>query len=149
MVPPRSASSVRRGEGCQEARPRVVADLAQADAKAKENEGGGLGLETDELSHEFLRGSSLCCTSLRRQKSGGGRRLRFAVRSISRVELSVSPGPPAGRGRQALRRDVLALVWVQLKAPVVQAFFEACEEGLRGFVRTANGSIVKVERSRV
>ena len=36
-------------------RARVVGDLAPVEAKTKEKEGGGRGLETDELGHERLR----------------------------------------------------------------------------------------------
>ena len=105
-------------------RAHAIADLTPAEAAAKENEGSGRGLKTDELKNEFLRLGQIFHL----------RRRRPAMRSVCGVETVHHSG--AFSVRQGLRRDVLALGGVQLKAPVVQAFLEDCEEGMRGLPQT-------------
>ena len=51
---------VRAGVAVLRHRASVAADLTPTEAKLKDIEGGGWGLETDELAHEF-----------RKQESGG------------------------------------------------------------------------------
>ena len=65
----------------------MVADLAPAKAKAKEDEGGGRGLEADELGSRVSRRGPVSL-GVCRGRSPGDRMRRPKERSISRVEPS-------------------------------------------------------------
>ena len=92
----------------------MVADLAQAEAEAKEDE-DDRGPETDELGHE-----SLCPAfpeACGRQKSRGPKAAPRSATQMSLHPVGASSGWTEGQG-----------LGLQLEAPVVQAFRKAYEE---------------------
>ena len=119
---------------------RVVADLTPTNAKSKKNEGDVRGLSWPMS----VSAPSNFTKSSRRQKSGG---LKAAPSSAKHVSWrTVHPsGASLGKteGSKGLAGMYSHLGGFQLKAPIVQAFRKAWEEGLRGLVGTANGRIVK------
>ena len=131
----RSASSVRRGEDyTRRHHARVAAELTPAKAKSKEDEGDGWRLE------------SIFASSLRRQMS---EETKAGAKHLS-CRTAYTKGTSSGstERRQGLAPDARTLGGVQ-QDPVVQAFPEACDEGLCGFVETAKDPIVKIERRHV
>ena len=114
-------------------RPSAVADLAPAEAEAKEDEGSDWGQEAHDLGHESL-GTRQLPLELEEAEAGG------TEGCSPQGEACVVSNPPSCsglgrvyRGRQGLGQDALALCEVQLKARVVRAFLNAWE-GLCGLV---------------
>ena len=87
-------------EAVQEHRASVVTDLAPSEAEAKD-EGGGRGLEADDLGHESLSAQSSFPWSWRRQKSGRGRKPRRRAKHVS-----CRTSHPAGASCGWMSRDM-------------------------------------------
>ena len=128
---------------------RVVADLTSTEATSKEERGQWAGdWRAYELGHESL-GAVQLFQELVEAEVQGPKAAPSNAKDLS-CRAVHPPGTSSGRQREAgAPPGCTRTWWVQLNAPVVQAFIEARGESLRGFMAAADGPVVRVEARHV